>query len=122
MENQEEVPLSRSPVDFFVKPEQISGFFFDPDTINFPFRLRGRFPGVSRLQLRHQEGLLRHPGSRIRVCEPEKLQQQKDPCSLYGGFSYLFPSVSVSPRMVWTIQIADSVPSFQDFLGFVFTV
>lgn len=36
MENQEEVPLSRSPVDFFVKPEQISGPFFDPYTINFP--------------------------------------------------------------------------------------
>ena len=41
MENQEEVPLSRSPVDFFVKPEQISGLFFDPYTINFPLRLRG---------------------------------------------------------------------------------
>ena len=145
-------------MDFFVKPEQISGSFFDPDTINFPFRLRGRFPGVSRLQLRHQVGLLRHPGCRIRVCEPEKLQQQKDPCRnscikirykvcffrhsgfcvrirkpekfqqqkdscrFQGCFSYLFPSVSVSPRMVWTIQIADSVPSFQDFLGFVFTV
>ena len=40
MENQEEVPLSRSPVDFFVKPEQISGPFFDPYTINFPLRLR----------------------------------------------------------------------------------
>lgn len=122
MENQEEVPLSRSPVDFFVKPEQISGLFFNSYAINFPLCLRDRAGRNSCIKIRYKVCFFRHSGFCVRIRKPEKFQQQKDSCRFQGYFSYLFPSVSMSPRMVWTIQIADSVPSFQDFLGFVFTV
>ena len=114
MENQEEVPLSRSPVDFFVKPEQISGPFFDPYTINFPLRLRGGPIWNPCFNIRHQVCLLCHPGARTGIREPEEFQQQKDPRCLYSSSSYLFPSVPVSPRMVWMVQIADGVHSFQN--------
>ena len=122
MENQEEVPLSRSPVDFFVKPEQISGLFFNSYAINFPLCLRDRAGRNSCIKIRYKVCFFRHSGFCVRIRKPEKFQQQKDSCRFQGYFSYLFPSVSMSPRMVWTIKIADSVPSFQDFLGFVFTV
>lgn len=114
MENQEEVPLSRSPVDFFVKPEQISGPFFDPYAINFPRCLRDRAAGNSCIQIRHKVCFFCHPGFRTRVRKPEKFQKQKDSCRFQGCFSNLFLSVSVSPRMVWPIQIADGIHSFQN--------
>ena len=114
MENQEEVPLSRSPVDFFVKPEQISGLFFNSYAINFPRCLRDRAAGNSCIQIRHKVCFFCHPGFRARVRKPEKFQKQKDSCRFQGCFSNLFLSVSVSPRMVWPIQIADGIHSFQN--------
>ena len=114
MENQEEVPLSRSPVDFFVKPEQISGIFFDSDTINFP----GCFhTGILRnfiFIFRYQVCLFRHSGFCKCICKPEKFQQKEDPCDPYSRFSYLFSSVSMSPRMIRAVEIADGIHSFQN--------
>ena len=112
MENQDKVLRLRSPEDLFVKPEQIAGSFFDPYTINFPLCFRGGLTGNSHLQVWNQVGLLRHSGSRIGIRKPEELQKQEDPRNLYGCPFYLFSSVSVSPRMVWFVQIADGVHSF----------
>lgn len=96
-----------------MKPEQISGLFFDPYTINFSLCFGIGLAGVSHLQVRNQTGLLRHSGFHIGIHKPEKFQKQENPGGLYGCLFYLFSPVSVSPRMVWFVQIAYGIHSFR---------